>query len=1517
MLEVIILEFKTNLKVKNDEMKAKPSFSDLQQSFFGIFVPEESSDAEIIRQIEQQRPTSLFPNPAILWTKEKEGRYTIVGSIELSDDGKSTRETALLNFSNIALRINRGSTIPHKKGTETGTDSSPLEKIVFTAPDSTNHALIVTEEGSFKKKIISIGSEVTLYTSGEHIGALEFSLDVDDTMADDLDIGLRYFMPAVRKQDTAKFPKNESEKPKDHPLNFSTEGKEIAELKQKGYVTSLRYPVFDFKADSKITFNVFLDPASHLDGTKTYFEFPSDSEIPSHYRTVLGHQINLKPEAVDAKRTRLIFEEKINTEIEYNPGTASEHDVVSPYYLVPDGNFKVTVEGFNSGNFSQADFKHNLMCGLSGVEYIGLEPYPGDIEKDTYTLSFVPGKPAYSPAEYVFDKDTKQNTTRIISTYKKLTATAKTSWCYISADDPDHNLVYYAQPDSSVLHKYDEDIDASTVMTDDIMLKYLEVPAARIPKIVESGVGEDKKSVKELLVEKCYPMVPYAGVYEEELSNYRYIDDYKQMEVQAISPERKGIIDDISIIDDITTPENEAVPEIPKQSYAGVTSQGLKVIFGKDTEKWRTLSLARSYDKIQIADQPTKEEHHYFDIHNFDKKLKQSFQTNQQFLVISDLEELKKHATLSYKMTDLSFQRLEDEDGVDPEVLHKLKGAQTNVTELLGQLPDSFIPFIKSNSENIPTLIDDNLGTFIKNSKEHLILNNIKNLDSENKVELFKSFSDTFITNLKKVPNDLLYDLDGDTTVGELDEEVKSSIKRIIGNVEDFEKFKLLKKGDVEIFKKFLNDSKTRITSEYPAITDENLEEKITALTAVRDSEEMQKFQFIKEESINYPDNTKAILDQFEVEIKKVFGDSFDCNALILKLPYDTSRNLEKHQNKILFTSENEFKKFFEAVLSTAELETIYEGRKLSELLKRRCVSFKLIVKDWGFDFSPYGWIDRWDTNTLLIFKFCDKSVRELIEDTDLWTNPEVGTKNYNQRRIQNQLKDIIVNDTERRNDESFRYFFDNVVDNKYWNGVLALNANVPFESLPDQLRGLAAGIDPAQFYAHHIGINITPVRRNKDADINDINSEKIALEDSSIFGIIDYKNDSDLPEPVDPAQDPYDFKVKKLKVEFMNSEIKDFSSQIQLRVNELFEESVSLLGAEEGREHLIDLIGIYQKHDDEDIYLFINRDDYNFESAGHVVDRVELERIQFVTLLPKAGEKQDKVKTKFLMQGKMNFHKLPNFDAFSFGNVYDPAKPEEVKPKFDGYLPFSNMSIDMNFTMEIGDEETVTVIDKPFTFNAQQLSYDILKAKPRKGSLYEHFPIKFKRFIQARDKMTPEKMGYMVVDSPLSGDGLNVSGENDRKNVWYGFEYDLNLGTPGMLGKNEDYKSSLMLAWSPNEDDYNVLVGLKIPGVNAGKRGLDIQGILKLGFKELKFTATPIYDDPKDPSGWKTAYILQMRNIQLKIFTKAFPAEGQTNILMFGNPDGGDRETVAWYAAYDSGRFEKVNEKKGKKGEL
>ncbi|HEY0068783.1 MAG TPA: hypothetical protein VGE04_02300 [Chloroflexia bacterium] len=501
--------------------------------------------------------------------------------------------------------------------------------------------------------------------------------------------------------------------------------------------------------------------------------------------------------------------------------------------------------------------------------------------------------------------------------------------------------------------------------------------------------------------------------------------------------------------------------------------------------------------------------------------------------------------------------------------------------------------------------------------------------------------------------------------------------------------------------------------------------------------------------------------------------------------------------------------------------------------------SFGVTIASWHFDFSPYFWQNY---QTLLIFKFIDSPFINLVQDTGSWAS--AADLNDDPASTQQALLAYLT-DAQKSTDPNLKYFQDTVLNDPSWNGILALRARVPLSSLPAEIEGIAAGIDPSKFFAHHVGITVTPIQPDTMTPLN-----------STLFGLISYNDPADLTnEGVD-----YQFKVQNLSVLFVNSEVSNFASTIEVMINSLFGEPAQLQNSKIGNN--IKLNGVYQKHGGSGSYTFSNSGNNVFQVTSQVLDTVVVNYAQFITIVPPGGvQVGEDVQTKFALTGDIAFKALPGFDIFSFGS--DAGT---------GGLAYSGLAIDMAFAPDSPNQKT-------FSFDAQNILFNTALSVARPDSLYPHFPLKLTGLIQATQGQTPPKLNYMPVDSVLTGSQLSGG--------WFGLVFDLNLGSLGALAGQLGFVASLLLGWQPNPKNYTVYIGLQIPGATGGKREISLEGVVKLTFGDLRFVVAG-----------EGAYILQMRNIALSVLSISFPP-GQTDILLFGDPAGTDNSTLGWYAAY------------------
>jgi len=506
----------------------------------------------------------------------------------------------------------------------------------------------------------------------------------------------------------------------------------------------------------------------------------------------------------------------------------------------------------------------------------------------------------------------------------------------------------------------------------------------------------------------------------------------------------------------------------------------------------------------------------------------------------------------------------------------------------------------------------------------------------------------------------------------------------------------------------------------------------------------------------------------------------------------------------------------------------------------------------WNFDLTPSSWASF---GTILILKFHNRAIDELVAQPGVWaaaskfnTNP-IGTAQA--------LRGII--EQARTSDDPDFATFNAAVSDPDWNGILALNVKAPLSQLPAQLAGLAAGIDPRAFYAHHVGIHASKiVVPEKPADLS--------ITDSSIFGLIHYE----APTPLQRATGAeYQFQVELLKVLFNDSAVVGFSSIIDLQINRLFSEATELVGSPG---NVVQLYGVYQKREVngriEESYIFRTLSGLaaEYTVASRVLNAVLITDGQFVTV-SKPGATQ--VTSQFVLAGQLDFIALDDFDAFSFGRDPDAKTATGLR--------FQNLLVAMT-----SDNSQPDIIPQ-FSFDAAALTFDPATSRARENSFYRHFPLSLNGLTQGKSGSAPTDLGFMAVQTPLSQTTLQFP--------WYSLDFNLDLGSQGGLAAQADFVATLTLAWSPSSgSSYSVFIGLRLPGSSGAKRVIRIQGIFEITFRNLAIIATP------EGSG----YVLILYGIAFEFLSFSFPPSGQVNFVLFGDPgQSGAGTNLGWYAAY------------------
>jgi hypothetical protein len=550
---------------------------------------------------------------------------------------------------------------------------------------------------------------------------------------------------------------------------------------------------------------------------------------------------------------------------------------------------------------------------------------------------------------------------------------------------------------------------------------------------------------------------------------------------------------------------------------------------------------------------------------------------------------------------------------------------------------------------------------------------------------------------------------------------------------------------------------------------------------------------------------------------------------------------------------------------------------------------FELAASGWKFLISPYHWFSgsrAQHQSTIMLLKFGHRAMDELIEETGAWPWPEAAKINGSLNNTRDELRSVfdaakasVARAKENGTPSPYDYFVNQVITNPDWNGVLFLNCQVPLDQLPGQLQGISAGIDKSRFYAHHLGLGITPLS---------VENQNVQLGSTSLFGLIDYEDPDDLVFSEDTE---FDFKVLALTILFENSGIKTFSARIELLICKLFGDLVLLQDSEHGNNLILE--GVCQTDNGEDCYSFRQAGVNRYQSENSALETIEILSSRYQTLIPENGPSPQnaRITSRFSLGGNLRFTEIDGFDLFSFGPASAEAEPGA---QADGYLRFSEFTVDMSY------DSADPAQKKSFLPKASGISFELTQSRGRENGLYNKFPLTLTGMVespvtQADDNqpkgVSPKEMGYSPVSAPLQQGELTYP--------WYGLAMDLDLGTLGSLADNLGLKLSLLAAWCQTDrnEEPIVYLGMKFPGLSDLGIKLPIEGILSLGFRNIQFLA--------GETDKGRLYMLRLRQFGIRLLGLSFPP-GNNDIYLFGNPDNRSNTKLGWYAAYSGGKEDK-----------
>lgn len=500
---------------------------------------------------------------------------------------------------------------------------------------------------------------------------------------------------------------------------------------------------------------------------------------------------------------------------------------------------------------------------------------------------------------------------------------------------------------------------------------------------------------------------------------------------------------------------------------------------------------------------------------------------------------------------------------------------------------------------------------------------------------------------------------------------------------------------------------------------------------------------------------------------------------------------------------------------------------------------FKLSYDCWTFELDPRKWrTGQGNSNTAMILKYApEHTLRELAADSPV----------FRQSLAQAYEADGSV----KRGFEGFAQ----IVDDPHFQGVLFLNCPVSVaENLPPELGAALNGLDLTGLTASYFVLRANKIITKADG--------KVYMEPSSAFGSMHYEGKGIETQPGREQLPAAQYSVVKMNLEIQNSEIASFQLEAELLVNTLFGSSCTVLDGTRGDCLLLE--GAFHKGANANTmgeYVFTLREKVEYRLPASALHAVLMEDVHLSIDAAKNSV--------FTLGGRLLFGTHDSCDLFSYGR----EAGKENDPITSEGLRFGGLQI------LLSSEGTARL-------DTRQLALHPLPghAGAREKSFAACFACTADSLSWQTDGKTPEDLGFRSITCPVDQDELQQE--------WCGVVWKIPLGNLGALTKGEAIHIELLTAWSADETgEYPALyIGAKLPAALGGD-GLDLQGLIKLGFHTISLEA----EDPETPAAGAPprAYRLILNNFALRLLGLSFPP-GSNKIFLVSDGKG-----VGWYAGY------------------
>jgi hypothetical protein len=556
-------------------------------------------------------------------------------------------------------------------------------------------------------------------------------------------------------------------------------------------------------------------------------------------------------------------------------------------------------------------------------------------------------------------------------------------------------------------------------------------------------------------------------------------------------------------------------------------------------------------------------------------------------------------------------------------------------------------------------------------------------------------------------------------------------------------------------------------------------------------------------------------------------------------------------------------------------------------------------ISDWIFNLSPgdsstYTGGDGDDsTQPLILFKFYDgKSISDLVDDITLWSSPdELNTPNFTSANAQSylQLKISEAKTSVEADPNSLYANFYAMVTDPNFAGILAMNCGLQLNDLPPAIQAVLGGMtrqqdgktvsNVDQFRAHHLAIQINDT---------DPGSSTPQISQSSFSALVDYEKPTASGSAVAVSSDlvPLGFEVEYLRALFTNSELRTFSCQLNLTINNLFDTSVSLDAGADGSvaadSNVVEIMGSYQNHssgttEGEGVYSFVAQGNFVFTfGTNDYLDTITLTKLQFSFAQStndsngaSNGATVTNIASAFAIWGALKFKPTPVLDLFSFDS-----------------LSFADLGINVSFDLTLDPPQLPSTSNLTLTFSPGNLRLDLAQTEPRGGdrSLLSLLPFRLKSFLYSQKAdQTLESLNYFSL-----GSVPGLSSVADTFN--YALAFDLDLGSAGALvGSLEAFKFGFILGWLSGPGG-GVAFGVQMPSAD-GKLEIKIQGVFDLIIGEFVLQYVT--------SGGNKMLVIGLLKSSVEILGQRIPPSGELDFALFKTIGG--EEQVGWMVAWNN----------------